>query len=124
MSGYVSSHNDRRSSPRLYPLSQVDIAIPGTMETSWGSLSNVSRKGVAVHIRQQLRPYTHVTVRFRFLGGGGREVSELLPAKVVWQAGDSVGLEFVAPLTGQETCRPRDARVTRHLTRHAARVGR
>ena len=91
--------SERRGSPRLYPISRIDIAISGKNETYRGSLANVSRKGVALHIRQHLRLYSHVTIRFRFLEEDGRrEVNEMLPAKVVWQSGDYAGLEFAAPI--------------------------
>ncbi len=90
---------ERRGAPRFFLLSRVDVSIPGCDDTYWGGLANISQTGVALSIRQRLKPNTKVTLRLRFQSDDGREVTETLSAKVIWHCGDSAGLKFETPLT-------------------------
>ncbi|TAL12274.1 MAG: PilZ domain-containing protein [Nitrospirae bacterium] len=91
--------DERRRTRRYRLLTRVDIAVTGESNVYWGSMSNLSWTGVALCARQFLKPGQKVSVRFRFQGEGGQEVTESLAAKVVWRNGDNTGLEFDPPLT-------------------------
>jgi len=90
---------ERRRTRRYHLLTRVDILVARDTTVSWGSMSNLSWTGVALCARQFLKAGERVTLRFRFHGEDGREVSESLSAKVVWRNGDNVGLEFDPPLS-------------------------
>ena len=90
---------ERRRTRRYHLLTRVDIAVTGESNVYWGSMSNLSWTGVALCARQCLKSGQKVTVRFRFRGEEGREVTESLAAKVIWRTGDKMGLEFEPPLT-------------------------
>ena len=90
---------ERRRTRRYHLLTRVDIAVTGESNVYWGSMSNLSWTGVALCARQCLKSGQKVTVRFRFRGEEGREVTESLAAKVIWRTGDNMGLEFEPPLT-------------------------
>jgi hypothetical protein len=66
--------------------------------TYWASLNNVSRRGVALSVHQNLKPGQKVMIRFRFRIEDEREQTEHLSAKVIWRSGDNTGLEFETPL--------------------------
>jgi len=91
--------DERRRRPRFPLLSGVEILLPGRAAAFEGTMANLSRSGMALRIRQPLNPNHKVTVRFRFLSGDGREATEALNAKVIWQSGKNAGLEFESPLT-------------------------
>ncbi len=80
---------------------QVRAGVTGGGKTRWGSLTNVSRTGVAMSLRYQLRPNQSVTLLFNLHSADGREVSESLSAKLTWQLGDKVGFELDPPLKGR-----------------------
>lgn len=88
---------ERRVATRFYLVSRVDVSIAGG-ETVWGAVANISRTGVALYIRQPVKSRTKATLRFRFQAEGGREISEDVPATIVWQRGETAGLEFESPL--------------------------
>ena len=90
---------ERRLMPRFHLLTRVDVSMAGSGDTYWGSLSNISRTGAALAVRQNLKPGQRVTIGFHFQSEGGREVTETLTAKVIWRSGDNMGLEFETPLT-------------------------
>lgn len=90
--------SERRKARRFHLLTRVDILVPGASDVSWGSVSNLSWSGVALCARQILKPGQRATIRFRFQGEEGREVTESLAAKVIWRNGDNMGLEFDPPL--------------------------
>ncbi|MBI3809284.1 MAG: PilZ domain-containing protein [Nitrospirae bacterium] len=90
---------ERRRTRRYHFLARVDIAVTGGSNVYWGSMNNLSWAGVALCARQCLKPGQKVSVRFRFQGEDGYEVTESLAAKVIWRNGDNTGLEFEPPLT-------------------------
>lgn len=89
---------ERRRTRRYHLLTRVDMMVAGGSNVYWGSISNLSWTGVALCARQFLKPGQRVTIRFRFQGEEGREVTESLAAKVIWRNGDNMGLEFDPPL--------------------------
>lgn len=89
---------ERRKARRVHLLTRVDILAAGDGQVSWGSVRNLSWTGVALCVRQFLKPGQTVTIRFRFHGEDGCEVTESLAAKVIWRTGDNMGLEFEPPL--------------------------
>ena len=95
----IPTVRERRRTRRYHLLTRVDIAVTGDSNVYWGSMSNLSWTGMALCARQFLKPGQRVTVRFRFHGDEGREVTEALAAKVIWRNGDNMGLEFEPPLT-------------------------
>lgn len=95
----ATSVSERRREPRFHLLTRVDIAVAGGGDLYWGSMLNLSRTGVAVVLRHQVKPNQRATVRFHFQSLDGREVIEELIAKANWQCGDNTGLEFETPLT-------------------------
>ena len=90
--------SERRKARRVHLLTRVDILVAGDGQVYWGSMSNLSWTGVALCARQCLKSGQRVTLRFRFQGEEGGEVTESLAAKVVWRNGDSMGMEFEPPL--------------------------
>ena len=95
---------ERRGKPRYHLLTRTDILVAGDTNVYWGSMSNLSWNGVAICLRHFLAPGRKVTIRFRFQGEDGREVTESLATKVIWRNGDHTGLEFEPPLaTGSPT---------------------
>ncbi len=89
---------ERRVLPRFHLMKHVDIVVADGDVTYWGSLGNLSRTGVAVAIRQDLKRNQKITVRFRLESDDGRVVIEDLTATVIWKGGDRAGLEFTKPL--------------------------
>ena len=89
---------ERRKTRRYHLLTRADILVAGAADVYWGSVSNLSWTGVALCARQFLKPGQRVTIRFRFQGEEGREVTESLAAKVIWRTGDNMGLQFEPPL--------------------------
>ena len=94
-----SKFSDRRKVPRF--TLQVRAGVTGGGKTHWGSLSNVSRTGVAMSLKQPLRPNQGVTILFNLRSADGREVTESLSAKVVWQLGGKAGFELDPPVKGR-----------------------
>ncbi len=95
----VAIVRERRLMPRFHLLTRVDISVVGGGDIYWGSMRNLSRTGVAVVLRHQLKSNQKVTIRFHLQNSEGREVVENLAAKAIWQCGDNAGLEFTSPLT-------------------------
>ncbi len=89
---------ERRKTRGYHLLTRVDILVAGDSNVYWGSMSNLSWTGVALCAKQYLKPGRTVTIRFRFHGAEGREVTESLAAEVIWRNGDNTGLEFTPPL--------------------------
>jgi len=109
--------DERRSTPRFHLLTRVDILGAGTGDAYWGGLNNVSRTGVALTLGQPLKPGQKVTASFRFRCDNGKELIEILAARVVWQTGNNTGLEFVAPLTTASPTLQKAPYLAAHLTR-------
>ena len=89
---------ERRRTPRFYFVSRVDVLIAGSDDPLWGAVANISRTGITLYIQQTLKPHSKATLRFRFQAEGGREIIEDVNATLVWQRGETGGLEFEAPL--------------------------
>src|SRR2546426_4758560 len=64
---------ERRRMPRYHLLTRVDILVAGSGDAYWGSMRNLSRSGVAVTVRQHLRPHQRVTGCFHHQSLDGRE---------------------------------------------------
>src|SRR2546430_8308716 len=88
---------ERRRTPRFYLISRVDVVIAGSADPLWGAIANISRTGTTLYIRQSLKLHSKATLRFRFQGEGGRELTEEATATIVWQRGDVAGVGFEAP---------------------------
>ncbi len=108
--------DDRRSTPRFQLLTRVDILRTGRGDAYWGGLNNVSRTGVAVTLGQPLKPGQKVTVSFHFRCDDGRELTEMLAARVIWQTGQNTGLEFETPLTTASPTLQKAPCLATHLT--------
>lgn len=106
---------ERRKARRVHLLTRVDILVAGDGQVYWGSMSNLSWTGVALSARQILQSGQRVTLRFRFQGEEGREVTESLAAKVIWRNGDNTGLEFEPPLATGSPALQQAARLVAHL---------
>ncbi len=89
---------ERRVLPRFRLMKNVDIVVAKGDETYWGSLKDLSRTGIAVALRQDLKANQDVTVRFRMESDDGKVVVEELPATVIWKSREAAGLEFAKPL--------------------------
>ncbi len=94
-----SKSSERRRASR-YTL-QIRAGVSGGGKTLWGTIGNVSRTGVAMSLKQQLRPNQSVTILFNLRSADGREVTESLSAKLVWQLGGKAGFELEPPLKGR-----------------------
>jgi hypothetical protein len=94
-----SKSGERRRASRF--TLQVRAGVTGGGKTHWGSLSNVSRTGVAMSLKQQLRLNQSVTILFNLCSADGREVTESLAAKLIWQLGGKAGFEMEPPLKGR-----------------------
>ena len=106
---------ERRKARRVHLLTRVDILVAGDGQVYWGSMSNLSWTGVALCARQILKSGQRVTLRFRFQGEEGREVTESLAAKVIWRNGDNTGLEFEPPLATGSPALKQAAYLIAHL---------
>src|SRR5207245_6354339 len=108
---------ERRVAPRFYLVSRVDVLVAGSADPMWGAVANISRTGITLYIRQTLKPQSKATLRFRFQAAGGREVIEDVNATLVWQRGETVGMEFEAPLLAGS---PTDRKSTRLNSSHGS----
>jgi len=108
--------------PRFPLLSCVEVSVPGRRATFGGTVTNLSRTGISLRIRQRLKPNRKITIRFHFLSDDWREVTEALDARVIWQSGDSAGLAFQSPLTAGSPDRPAARQKTPHLVESVERV--
>lgn len=106
---------ERRKARRYHLLTRVDVLVAGDANVYWGSMLSWSNTGVALCARQFLKPGQTVTVRFRFRGEEGREVTESLAAKVIWRNGDNTGLEFAPPLTSSSPALQAAPHLAAHL---------
>jgi hypothetical protein len=105
----------RRKARHYHLLTRVDVLVAGDSNVYWGSMSNLSWTSVALCARQFLKPGQTVTVRFRFRGEEGREVTESPAAKVIWRNGDNTGLEFAPPLTSSSPALQAAPHLAAHL---------
>lgn len=111
---------ERRIMPRFYFISRVDVSVAGSSDPIWGAVANISRSGVALYVRQPLQTRSKVTLRFRFQAEGGREVVEDLTAVIVWQRGETAGLEFEAPLLADSPTALQAPNLVAHIAKNEA----
>ena len=90
--------HERRVLPRYQLTKHVDIVVADGDVTYWGSLRDLSRTGIAIAFRQDLKTNQKVAVRFRMESDDGIVVLEELNATVIWKSKDHAGLEFAKPL--------------------------
>ena len=114
---------ERRRMPRYYLVSRVDVLVAGSADPLWGAIANISRTGATLYIRQSLKPRSTVTLRFRFQAEGGREVAEDVTATLVWQRGETAGLEFEAPLLADSPAVQKVPNLAVHIARKDATGG-
>ena len=108
---------ERRVMPRFDLVSRVDVSVPGSSDTLWGAIANISRAGIALYIRQPMKPRSKVMLRFRFHAESGREITEDVNATIVWQRGESTGLEFDVPLLAGSPAAQKVSRLTDHIAK-------
>src|SRR6058998_2607754 len=89
---------ERRVAPRFYLVSRLDVLVAGSADPMWGAVANISQTGITLYIQQTLKPRSKATLRFRFQAEGGREIIEDVNATLVWQRGETVGMDFETPL--------------------------
>src|SRR3989475_12159979 len=105
---------ERRRTPRFYLVSRVDVLVAGSADPLWGAIANISRTGATLYIRQSLKLHSKATLRFRFQGEGGRELTEEVTATLVWQRGDAAGVEFRFPLPAGAPAAPKTPQPAKH----------
>jgi hypothetical protein len=104
-------------------VSRVDVLIVGGGDPVWGAIANISRTGATVYIQQTLKPSSKVTLQFRFQAEGGREVIEDVNATIVWQRGETAGLEFEAPLLAGSPATQKTSLLAEHIAKLEATGG-
>ena len=114
---------ERRRVPRYYLVSRVDVVVAGA-DPLWGAIANISRTGTTLYIRQTLKPRSKVTLRFRFQAAGGREVTEDVNATLVWQRGETVGMDFEAPLLAGSPAVQKSPLLANHIAEKEAKGGK
>ncbi len=118
------AEQERRVMPRFYLVSRVDVTVPGSGDPLWGAIGNVSRTGIALYIRQPMKPRSKVDLRFRFQAESGREMTETVNATIVWQRGESTGLEFDAPLLAGSPAAQKAPLLTGHIAKKETTGGK
>src|SRR5438132_14149192 len=114
---------ERRVAPRFYLVSRVDVLVAGSADPMWGAVANISGTGITQYIRQTLKPQSKATLRFRFQAAGGREVIEDVSATRVWQRGETVGMEFEAPLLAASPSAQKWPLLAKHRPDKLAKAG-
>ncbi|TAL10773.1 MAG: PilZ domain-containing protein [Nitrospirae bacterium] len=110
----------QRAAPRFHLIARVDIMMADRAEPIWGAVGNISRTGVALYVREPLKPSGKTTLRFRFQADGGREITEDLTATIVWQRGETAGLEFEAPLIADSATAVQAPNLAAHIAKNEA----
>src|SRR5712692_4591324 len=110
----------QRAAPRFHLVARVDVTAADSADPIWGAVANISRTGVALYVRQPLQPRSKVGLRFRFQAEGGREITEDLTATIVWQRGETAGLEFEAPLVASSPLALKAPNLAAHIARNEA----
>jgi len=116
----MGDEEERRRTPRYYLVSRVDVVVVGSGDPLWGAIANISRTGTTLYIRQTLKPRIKVTLRFRFQAAGGREVIEDVNATLVWQRGETVGMDFEAPLLAGSPAAQKTSLLANHIAEKEA----
>src|SRR5437870_5826733 len=115
---------ERRRTPRFYFISRVDVLIAGSDDPLWGAVASISRTGITLYIQQTLKPRCKAMLRFRFQAEGGREVIEDVNATLVWQRGETAGLEFEAPLLAGSPAAQKCPLLAKHIAEKEATGGK
>lgn len=115
---------ERRLTSRYYLVSRVDVLVAGSSDPLWGAIANISRTGTTLYIRQTLKPRSKATLRFRFQAAGGRELTEDVNAALVWQRGETVGMEFEVPLLAGSPTAQRAPNLESYIAEKEARGGK
>jgi hypothetical protein len=116
----MAEQEKRRVAPRFHLIARVDITAAGSADPIWGAVANISRTGVALYVRQPLKSGSKVMLRFRFQAEGGREITEDLNAAIVWQRGETAGLEFEAPLLASSPTALKTPNLVAHIAKNEA----
>jgi len=116
----MGDEEERRRTPRYYLVSRVDVVVAGSGDPLWGAIANISRTGTTLYIRQTLKPRIKVTLRFRFQAAGGREVIEDVNATLVWQRGETVGMDFETPLLAGSPAAQKTSLLANHIAEKEA----
>lgn len=111
---------ERRVLPRYQLAKHVDIVVADGDVTYWGSLHDLSRTGIAIALRQDLKRNQHVTVRFRMESADGIVVLEELDATVIWKSKEHAGLEFAKPLISGSSSLKKAPHLAAHLDKSKA----
>jgi hypothetical protein len=106
---------ERRVLARYHLAKHVDIVVAKGDETYWGSLKDLSRTGIAIALKQDLKASQDVTVRFRMESDDGKVVTEELPATVIWKSREDAGLEFTKPLIAGSSALKKAPLLASHL---------
>src|SRR2546425_13230701 len=114
---------ERRRTPRFYLISRVDVVVAGSADPLWGAIANISRTGATLYIRQSLKLHSKATLRFRFQGEGGRELTEEVTATIVWQRGDVAGVGIEGPLLGGARAAQKNPQLANHNSQKEGRGG-
>jgi hypothetical protein len=109
--------SERRVLQRYRLAKHVDIVVAKGDETYWGSLKDLSRTGVAITLRQDLKASQDVTVRFRMESDDGKVIIEELTATVIWKSTEGAGLEFTKPLIAGSSALKKAPCLAAHLDR-------
>lgn len=110
----------QRAAPRFHLVARVDIVTTAGAAPIWGAVANISRSGVALYVREPLLTQSKAILRFRFQADGGREVTEDLSAIIVWQRGETAGLEFEAPLLADSPTARQAPNLVAHIAKNEA----
>ena len=116
----MGDEEERRRTPRYYLVSRVDVVVAGSGDPLWGAIANISRTGATLYIRQSLKLQSKATLRFRFQAAGGREVIEDVNATLVWQRGETVGMDFEAPLLAGSPAAQKTSLLANHIAEKEA----
>src|SRR5713226_8453992 len=115
---------ERRVAPRFYLVSRLDVLVAGKADPMWGAVANISRTGITLYIRQTLKPQSKATLRFRFQAAGGREIIEDVNATLVRQRGETVGMDFEAPLLAGSPALQKSSLLATHIAEKEAKGGK
>jgi hypothetical protein len=115
---------ERRRAPRFYFISRVDVLIAGSDDPLWGAVANISRTGITLYIQQTLKPRSTATLQFRFQAEGGQEIIEDVNATLVWQRGETVGMEFETPLLAGSPAAQKSSNLEAYIAKKEATDGK
>ncbi len=82
--------------PEATMLSRVYLWLRWGGDKYWGTVASINRTRCTVFSHARFKNNSKIMVRFHFQGKS--LISEDVEAKVIWQNGDSVAVEFEKPL--------------------------